>query len=92
MFVYSPDLVSFFYLSSQQALPLPYRMTHMISDENPNRGDRPIRKNINKIIMMILLFVALVIVLTIIFVGIKGKKMKVLHKSEAVQISAPVRA
>jgi len=67
-------------------------MTHMISDKNPNRGDRPIRKNINKIIMMILLFVALVIVLTIIFVGIKGKKMNVLHKSEAAQISAPVRA
>ena len=65
-------------------------MTHMISDNNPNRGDRPIRNNFNKIIMVVLLLAVIAIILTIVFVGMKGKNMKVLHKSEAAQISTSV--
>lgn len=63
-------------------------MTHMISDNNSDRGDRPVRKNINKIVMGLLLLVVIAIILTIIVVGTKGKNMHLLHKSEVAPIAA----
>jgi hypothetical protein len=67
-----------------------YRMAHM-SEHNSNRGDRPIRNNINKIIGGLLLLAVLAIILTILFVRAKGKNMHVLHKSQTAPISAPIR-
>ncbi|MEO8736852.1 MAG: hypothetical protein ABI380_09960 [Edaphobacter sp.] len=67
-------------------------MAHMPSDKNPDRGDRPIRNNFNKIIMTILLLVALAIAFAITFVGFKGKKINQIHKSEVPQLSPSIQA
>jgi hypothetical protein len=67
-------------------------MAHMTNGNNPSRGNRPIRANFNGIVIAILAAVAIAILLTIAFVMVKGKKMKVMHKSEAAQISNSIYA
>ncbi len=62
-------------------------MAHMTNGNNPSRGNRPIRASFNGIVIAILAAVAVAILLTVAFVMFKGKKMKVMHKSEAAQIS-----
>jgi uncharacterized protein YpmB len=62
-------------------------MAHMTNGNNPSRGNRPIRANFNGIVIGILVAVAIAILLTIAFVMVKGKKMKVMHKSDAAQVS-----
>jgi hypothetical protein len=67
-------------------------MTHMISDNNPNKGDRPVRRNFNKIVMTILLIAVIAIILAIVLIGTRGHKMKTLQKSQASRISLSIPA
>ncbi|OJV40976.1 MAG: hypothetical protein BGO25_14440 [Acidobacteriales bacterium 59-55] len=67
-------------------------MAHMTNGNNPSRGNRPIRASFNGIVIAILAAVAVAMLLTIAFVMFKGKKMKVMHKSEAAQVLNPLHA
>lgn len=62
-------------------------MAHMTNGNNPSRGNRPIRANFNGVVIAILAAVAIAMLLTIAFVIFKGKRMKVMHKSEAAHVS-----
>lgn len=62
----------------------------MTNGNNPSRGNRPIRASFNGIVIAILVVVAVAMLLTLAFVMFKGKKMKVMHKSEAARVLNPL--